>query len=1517
MKTIYIVCMITLFGTMMIMPAAAETWDVYPDGDSIQGAINAASDGDTVFVHAGTYYESSGLRLYINKPNITLRGEGADVVTLDRGGDSSYIAIGVSGPPGYSLASAPGCIVEGFRITNCNLGVCVYDNAPNCIIRNNVFEDISDQAFHTFSPNTTIMGNVIDGGMYAIYHQTEVPIAFVDNIISNTTKSTGCVRINGKCSAVISNNTILKNNAGGIILTMGRDVILTKNNVSSNGKGIWVYNADGANSIYLNNFIDNTGCNVAVTSSEPQIWNSTEPIEYTHDGAIHTNYLGNYWSDYTGSDTTPEDGLGDVPYDIPGSATDKDHRPLMTGFENYPESHTPTPFLISGNVTYTSGSHILDPAVTVTNLASGEHFTVKTAAGSNYYLTLTDSTHITAGDTIRINASDGIVSNETDHPVTASEIETGGSVQDMLLEAGDRPDLTVTEKSEDWVSLKDRTYTVTYTVENIGGDGAGASTTSITIDGVEVATDPVPALPAGENYTGTVGPFTLSGENDTIEVCSDIADVVDELDELNNCLENVLEFPDMPELTVTEITTPENIFAGVNNVISATVANTGDADSGVFNVSLAADGSVIDLAAVANIPAGDSTIVSFDWTPSGTGNHEICTFADCNLEVEEPDETNNELCENVNAVSPNPDLIIAKIALKTPGYANEDNTLEVAVTNAGVLDAGAFTVSLSVDGTPLPDQTVTQLAAGATTELEYTWTLASTGAHTLYAEADTGNAVTELNESNNDFTRTSVIIDYTDWAQFHYDAAHIGTSPCSAPETNNTLWISDDIGAVGSSSPVIADGKVFVNCGGTVKSLDESTGAYLGDHGPGSSRYGSWASPCYHDGKIWCAMPGAVNGGIMVADGKVFGGDWDGHHYYCHDEETDEELWDFAVSGNAAGTPGYSDGMVYFTSWVYTGGHIYCVDPDTGSEIWHQTVPLDVCSSPAIVNGIVYATTYNFYGDGDIYALNATNGDILWNQTIQRSDSTPAVVDGYVYVSGGCAGYSDFQTYCFNATTGDPVWETDVSDGIGGWTVSVAVADGKVYVGKSHQTEGCKGTYALDATTGDVIWSHPEGGSSPAVADDIVFTIGGGRVYAFRDPLPDLNVSAIETPANLRNEVINSISATVENIGGLDAGSFEVTLDVGGTQVDTATIASLAAGENAKVEFLWTPDATGGATLTVTADADDFVEELDETNNDLAETVNVLEKLTVTANVRIEGKNETVWCGDVTFSSSVLTASDGSIHYLNEPTALGALDEANEIGGFGYVLDDGYWGLYVSEINSELPIGWNGWMYRVDYVSPWVGAPDYTLTDSDEVLWYFGAWTAPPLAIELSATEVSPGEEFVATVTAYNGTSAAFDPVDEAEVYIDGELYGLTEDGLLTISIDTAGSYQIHADKGTWADYTRSEKETVTVVMPAGVKFDLKKLDLNSNGILKAFITLPEGYDVADINVSTVECEGAHAFGAGSVIPGKQALEVKFRIQDLVDVPTGDEVLLSVTGELTTGERFEGSNTVKVTAKGT
>ena len=139
----------------------------------------------------------------------------------------------------------------------------------------------------------------------------------------------------------------------------------------------------------------------------------------------------------------------------------------------------------------------------------------------------------------------------------------------------DFPDLVITEKSEAWVSLANKTYNVSYTVCNeAAAEPAEASNTTITIDGVDVLEDPVPGLAAGTCYNSTVGPFTMSGTNDTIMVCADNGDVVDESNEYNNCMENIF----VCELPVANFTA-NNTDPCVNTSVQFTDLSTGTIDS--------------------------------------------------------------------------------------------------------------------------------------------------------------------------------------------------------------------------------------------------------------------------------------------------------------------------------------------------------------------------------------------------------------------------------------------------------------------------------------------------------------------------------------------------------------------------------------------------------------------------------------------------------------------------------------------------------------------------------------------------------------------------------------------------------------------------------------------------------------------------------------------------------------------------------------------------------------------------
>ena len=126
-----------------------------------------------------------------------------------------------------------------------------------------------------------------------------------------------------------------------------------------------------------------------------------------------------------------------------------------------------------------------------------------------------------------------------------------------------------------------------------------------------------------------------------------------------------------------------------------------------------------------------------------------------------------------------------------------------------------------------------------------------------------------------------------------------------------------------------------------------------------------------------------------------------------------------------------------------------------------------------------------------------------------------------------------------------------------------------------------------------------------------------------------------------------------------------------------------------------------------------------------------------------------------------------------------------------------------------------------------------------------------------------------------------------------------------------------------------------SIVMPAFIDIDPDTLNLESNGEwLTAYIELPEGYDVGDINVSTInlldsipvdptapatigDCDG-DGISDLMVKFNRTAVIIYLGTEDVTEDETGTDYYeeSTITGELTDGTPFEGSDTIRVIDKG-
>ncbi len=284
----YLVMADDLYGctdqaTVFLTEREAKTWYVDDDGGpgidftNIQDAIDAANDGDTIYVHNGTYNGN----LYIWK-SITLQGENPKetFVKLIQNNSSDIVVAGVEDVTvsGFTMISNTFL----FNPEEIHLSGIELNHANNCNVSNNIISDFwggtggSELSFCNFT------GNDISNNSYGVY-------------VWNCSYSK------------MADNRVYSNGEGIAICGWSCNNTVANNSIFLNGLGASTGNYCDFNRIYHNDFVEN----------DEQAYNWNLRTNFWDNG--HPSG-GNYWSDHN---CTGNPSNGSQPYIIDEDSIDQ------------------------------------------------------------------------------------------------------------------------------------------------------------------------------------------------------------------------------------------------------------------------------------------------------------------------------------------------------------------------------------------------------------------------------------------------------------------------------------------------------------------------------------------------------------------------------------------------------------------------------------------------------------------------------------------------------------------------------------------------------------------------------------------------------------------------------------------------------------------------------------------------------------------------------------------------------------------------------------------------------------------------------------------------------------------------------------------------------------------------------------------------------------------------------------------------------------------------------------------
>jgi hypothetical protein len=195
----------------LAMPAMGKVIHVPADQPTIQAGINAASNGDTVLVSAGTYYEN----INFNGKGITVTSASGPAATVIDGSKGGYYAAVTFSTNEKSTSS-----ISGFTLQNGNQGVIyIYGASPtvtgNIITYTNPTGYGGPAAVSLFSGGGLFQGNFITNTYGGINATVDSGLQIVGNLIVGV-NGTGVYLYGSQGPEVVSQNSISANSSNGL-----------------------------------------------------------------------------------------------------------------------------------------------------------------------------------------------------------------------------------------------------------------------------------------------------------------------------------------------------------------------------------------------------------------------------------------------------------------------------------------------------------------------------------------------------------------------------------------------------------------------------------------------------------------------------------------------------------------------------------------------------------------------------------------------------------------------------------------------------------------------------------------------------------------------------------------------------------------------------------------------------------------------------------------------------------------------------------------------------------------------------------------------------------------------------------------------------------------------------------------------------------------------------------------------------------------------------------------------------